>query len=320
MPTDFGSDMSSKRVQFDRYGGPSETYLGDYEPPPVKRGQVRVRVRAAAVNPLDWQQRNGVARLLMGGRGAKGMGSDFAGIVDAVGDRVDDLRVGDEVFGTMSFLRPGAFAEVLVTESSRVAKKPSRLSFAEAACLPIPATVAWAALLHRAKISRQSRVFVNGCMGAVGSMAVQLANVHGARVTGTADRASLEIARSAGVETALDYRDPALWEGLAPFDVIFDTVGALDVSFGLSRLAPKGAFVDINPTFRRVLRGLWTRSYKVAFATMATSHLAEIGDLAQQGMLEPTIGLEARLSDAVETIAAVESGRRPPGRVVITVS
>ena len=310
--------MSSKRIQFDRYGGPTEMYLGDYEPPPLKRDQVRVRARAAAVNPLDWRQRNGATRLLMGRHKAKGMGSDFAGIVDAVGDRVDNVRVGDEVFGTMNFLRPGAFAEVLVTESSRVAKKPSRLSFAEAACLPIPATVAWAALLHRAKISAQSRVFVNGCMGAVGSMAVQLAKLHGARVTGTTNRASLEVARSVGVETALDYRDPALWEGLAPFDVVFDTVGSLDVSFGLSHLTPTGSFVDINPSFRRVLRGLGSRRYKLAFATMATDRLPEIGALAQQGVLKPTIGLGAALSDAVATIAAVELGQRPPGRVVIT--
>jgi NADPH:quinone reductase-like Zn-dependent oxidoreductase len=295
-------------------------YLGHYKPPPLERDQLRVRVKAAAINPLDWRQRNGATKLLMGWRSGKGMGNDFAGVVEAVGDGVENLRVGDEVFGTMNFLRPGAFAEVLVTESSQVAKKPSRLSFAEAACLPIPATVAWAALLHRASLSSGARVFINGCTGAVGSMAVQLAIHHGASVTGTTDQASLESARAAGVGTALDYRDPELWKGLAPFDVLFDTVGALDVSFGLSRLAPEGAFVDINPSFRRVLRGVWSPRYKVAFATMATSRLAEIGDLAERGVLRPTIGMEANLSDGIATIAAVESGRRPPGRVVITTS
>lgn len=312
--------MSSKRIQFDRYGGPSQMYLGDYEPPRLERDQVRVRVKAAALNPLDWKQRNGATKHLMGWRRGKGMGNDFAGVIEAVGEGVENLRVGDEVFGTMNFLRPGAFAQVLVTESSRVAKKPSRLSFAEAACLPIPVTVAWAALLHRASVSSGARVFIHGCTGAVGSMAVQLAIHHGASVTGTTDQGSLESARAAGVGTVLDYRDPELWRGLAPFDVVFDTVGALDVGFGVSRLAPEGAFVDINPSFRRVFRGVWSKGYKLAFATMATNRLAAIGDLAQQGVLRPTVGMEANLSDAIATIAAVESGRRPRGRVVINTS
>jgi NADPH:quinone reductase-like Zn-dependent oxidoreductase len=147
-----------------------------------------------------------------------------------------------------------------------------------------------------------------------------LAIHHGANVTGTANQTSLENARAAGVETALDYRDPELWRGLAPFDLIFDTVGTLDVGFGLSRLAPRGAFVDINPSFRRILRGVWSRGYKLAFATMATSRHAEIADLAQQGVLRTTIGMEANLSNAIATITAVESGRRPPGRVVINTS
>lgn len=306
-----------KRIQFDRYGEPSEMYVGEYEVPALKRTQVRVRVRAAAINALDWKQRQGVMRFFISAAFPKGMGSDFAGVVEAVGDEVHNVQAGDEVFGTMNAMRPGAFAEVLVTESRYVAKKPSRLSFAEAACLPIPATTAWAALLGKARVSRQSRVLINGCTGTVGSMAVQLALVHQARVAGTCSQVSMQGARLTGVDPVFDYTVQGDWRGGEPFDVIFDTVGTLDVGRGLAMLKPRGTFVDINPTPRRMMRGMLSWRYKLAFANMATQHLPEIAELAALGRLKPAIGMERPFSDAVATIAAVENGLRVSGRVVL---
>ncbi|WP_230426142.1 zinc-binding dehydrogenase [Ralstonia syzygii] len=112
--------------------------------------------------------------------------------------------------------------------------------------------------------------------------------------------------------------DAACWDGVEPFDVIFDTSGTLDVGRGLSMLKPKGVFIDINPTPRRMIRGMLSRRYKLVFAAMATKHLPYIAELAAQGSLKSAIGLEAHFSDAVATIAAVEKGRRVPGRVVLT--
>lgn len=307
-----------KRVQFDHYGDADAMSIGRCDVPQPKPGQVRVRVRAAAINPLDWKQRQGAMRLFMDRRFPKGMGSDFAGVVEALGEGVDAFRVGDEVLGTMDVRHPGAFAEVLVTQARNLAKKPPRLSFEEAACLPIPCTTAWAALLHKGRVSSRTRVLINGCTGAVGAMAVQLAIAQGARVAGTCSRASMERAREAGLELVFDYADPASWRAAGPFDVIFDTAGTLDVGRGLSMLKPQGVFIDINPTPRRLLRGMSTRRYKLVFATMATRHLAEIAELAARGTLKPAIGLERQFSEAVGTIAAVESGLRVPGRVVLT--
>ncbi|WP_321803382.1 NAD(P)-dependent alcohol dehydrogenase [Burkholderia sp. BCC1988] len=304
-----------KRVQFDRYGASSTMYMGEYEVPALKRGQVRVRVRAAAINPLDWKQRQGAMKFLMNGAFPKGMGSDFAGVVEAVGDDVRNIAAGDEVFGTMSAYNPGAFAEVIVTEARFVAKKPSRLSFAEAACLPIPATTAWAALLVKARVSNESRVLINGCTGAVGTSAVQLALAHGASVAGSCSRASMQSARLAGVNPVFDYANESDWRGSGSFDAIFDTAGTLEVGRGLAMLKPRGVFVDINPTPRRMLRGMLSPRYKLAFATMGTRHLSEIAALAGQGRLNSVIARERPFSDAVATIAAVENGAR--GRTVL---
>lgn len=292
-------------------------FVGECTLPELRRNQVRIAVRAAAINPLDWKQRQGAMRLFMNRDFPKGMGSDFAGIVEAVGDDVRDIGPGDEVFGTMPATRPGAFAEVLVTDARNVAKKPSQLSFAQAACLPIPATTAWAAVLIKGRVGKHARVLINGCTGAVGLTAVQLAFANGAKVAGTCSRASLNIAKLAGVDPIFDYRRDDHWRNVEPFDLIFDTSGALDVGLGLSMLKPTGRFVDINPTPRRMSRGLLSRRYKLAFATMATNHLAEIAHLAATGVVKPLIGLEKPFSDAVATIAAVEKGQHPPGKVVL---
>ncbi|WPH24074.1 NAD(P)-dependent alcohol dehydrogenase [Variovorax paradoxus] len=307
-----------KRVQFDHYGSAATMRMAGCEAPQPAPGQVRVRARAAAINPLDWKQRQGAMKLFMGREFPKGMGSDFAGVVEAVGEGVREFRVGDEVFGTMDFKKPGAFAEVLVTDSRYVAKKPPQLSFAEAACLPISAATAWAAILDKAQVSRNSRVLINGCTGAVGSMAVQLAVANGAQVAGTCSRASMDAAKAAGVDPVFDYAVESRWHGVEPFDAIFDTAGTLDLRRGMSMLKPKGFFIDINPTPRRIARGLLSRRYKIAFATMGFKHLAAIAELAAQGTLKPSIGLEKPFSEAVATIAAVEGGLRVSGRVVLT--
>lgn len=307
-----------KRVQFDHYGGAAAMYMEECEVPQPKPGQLRVRVRAAAINPLDWKQRQGAMKLFMGKEFPKGMGSDFAGMVEAVGEGVNKFQVGDEVFGTMDFRKPGAFAQFLVTDSRNVARKPLQISFAEAACLPIPAATAWTAILDKARVSSNSRVLINGCTGAVGSMAVQLAVAKGALVSGTCSRASMEDAKAAGVRSIFDYAVEGWSHGVEPFDAIFDTAGTLDLGRGMSMLKPKGLFIDINPTPRRIARGLLSRRYKLAFAAMGVKHLADIAELAAQGTLKPAVGLKKPFAEAVATIAAVERGLRVTGRVVLT--
>lgn len=233
-----------KRVQFNHYGGAAEMYLGTYELPQLKRDEVRVSVKAAAISPLDWKQRQGAMKLFMSREFPKGMGSDFAGVVEAVGEDVHNVQAGDEVFGTMDVRKPGAFAEVLVTGSRYVTKKPPQLSFAEAACLPIPAATAWAAILGKARVSGNSRILINGCTGAVGLMAVRLAAANGARVAGTCSQASMPGARLAGVDPVFDYADRGYWQGVEPFDVIFDTSGTLDV--GRGNINKKGRLVNLT--------------------------------------------------------------------------
>lgn len=307
-----------KRVQYDRYGGPERMYLGDYALPPAGAGQVRISVRAAALNPFDWKLRRGGMRLVTGRRFPKAMGTDFAGVVEAVGHGVTTFQAGDEVFGSLDFKVSGAFAEAVVADARYLAKKPAGLSFAEAASLPIAAMTAWVAIIDKVKVRPGARIFINGCAGAVGAFAAQLSVAHGASVCGACGPASRQGAKDAGVDTVLDYGDLAAYRAAGEFDAVFDTLGTLGVGQGLALLKPRGVFVDINPTLGRALRGALSRRYKLAFASMGMDRLAAIGDLAGEGVLRPTIGGVAPFSQAVNAIAEAEAGVRRAGKTVIT--
>ncbi|MBA0263968.1 NAD(P)-dependent alcohol dehydrogenase [Stenotrophomonas maltophilia] len=304
-------------MQFGRYGGPEEMSFGEYELPPLEPQRVRVRVKAAAINPLDWKLRRGVMKFVTGRKFPQGMGSDFAGVVEAVGAQVKGIEVGDEVFGTAEIKRQGAFADIIDASAELVVRKPATLSFSEAACLPIPAATAWAAIVGVARASSGSRIFIHGCSGAVGSSAVQLALARGAHVSGACGASSQANVKSAGVNPVFAYSDKASFASDGLYDAVFDTLGTLPVADGLTLLKPRGRFIDINPTPGRMLRGLVSGRYKMTFSTGGFKNLEDIAKLAGDGKLRSSIGLEAPFSDALSVIKDAELGRRVAGRIVL---
>lgn len=305
-----------KRLQYSRYGGPEVMSIEEWPLPALAPGKVRIRVEAAAVNPLDWKLRQGAMKLITGRRFPRGMGSDFAGVVEKLGSGVTGLRVGDKVFGTVDIKSQGAFAEFVDADARLVVGKPPVLSFNEAACIPIPATTAWAAIVGAAKARPGLRIFIHGCSGAVGSFAMQLAVARGATVAGSCGAVSLANGKPAGVEAIYDYRDSALFATAGRYDVVFDTLGTLPIAEGLALLRPKGRMIDINPTPGRVLRGFISGHYKLVFSTMGYKSLPDIAKAAAERIFRPSIGLEVPFIKAASVLQDVESGRRPPGRVV----
>lgn len=312
------SEGTVNRIQYDHYGSASEMYVGKHALGAIRNDEVQVRVKAASINPLDWKQRRGALKVVMGRRFPKGMGNDFSGIVEAVGADVKNVKIGDEVFGTVEIKSPGAFAEAVITKAKLVTRKPANITFEEAACLPISVSTAWAALVLKGQVSEKSRVLINGCTGAVGLTAVQLAVARGAKVAGTCSVSSIAAAKSAGVEEIYDYARQDRLNEAGKFDVIFDTAGTLAVGKGLSLLHPKGKFIDINPGFGRIARGCLSPAYKLAFATMGFDQLPQIAKLAANSVIQPKIGEVRPFEEAIQAIIMAESGQRTKGRIVIT--
>ena len=214
-----------KAIVQTRYGSPDTCTLEDVDDPVPTSDEVTVRIRAASLNARDWHLMRGdpyLARLAPGfGLRAPTLrirGSDFAGTVDAVGTEVTGLRVGDEVYG----LRDGALAEYVCAPRRLVARKPSTLTFEQAAAMPMAGMTALQGLQGRVRPGQS--VLINGASGGVGTFAVQLAHAWGAEVTGVCSTRNVELVRSLGADHVVDYtRDDALRAGRR-HDVLFDLV------------------------------------------------------------------------------------------------
>lgn len=194
-------------------------------------GQVLVRVVASGVNPIDYKIRTGAAPYAMPELPAI-LGTDLAGVVEALGEGVTAFKVGDEVYGLTGGVRglQGSLAEYAAVDADLLAPKPRNLSMREAAAMPLVFLTAWEGLVDRAGVHAGQRVLVQGGAGGVGHMAVQIALAHGAQVFATASAQKREIVESYGA-TAIDYRQSSVADYVAQytdgagFDLVYDTVG-----------------------------------------------------------------------------------------------
>lgn len=197
----------SKRIQYHEYGGPEVLRFEDFQPPRPGPGQVLIRVKAAAANPMDRKIRNGEMKILTGRKFPRGLGHDFAGVVAAVGDGVTRLGVGDEVLGGASLKAAGAFAEMVVAEEKAVVTKPANLSWEEAATIPVVGLTAFQAVVNTGKGS--------------------------CRETATRE------ARDLGITPIVDF-DFGAAKLANRFDVVFDTAGTLSIGAARTLLKPGG--------------------------------------------------------------------------------
>ncbi len=306
-----------KRVQYLHYGAPEDLRLDEAPPPEAGRGQIRVQVRAAAANPMDWKIRRGEMKALTGFRFPRGLGHDFAGVVEAVGPRVERLKVGDEVFGVTSIRQAGAFAEYVVADEKNVGLKPSSISFEQAAALTIVSLTAWNALEAKARLSAGQSVFITGCLGGVGRSAVQIARMRGANIVGSCSASGREEALALGVGEVVDYRAFDIGPYRHRFDVVFDTASALSLSQCGAMLKRGGMSLHIVPTFAKLIGCLLPSRHYLAFGNPTPQSLAAVAEAAEQGKLVPTIGRIAPLSEAIPAVVELERTGSPKGKLVI---
>lgn len=229
----------------DRYGGVDALSLRELPEPVCGAGDLVVCVRAAALNPSDWNIRQGRARALVSYSFPLVLGSDFAGRVCEVGPAVSGWQIDDEVFGVADSQRLGTLAQRVAIDANLVARRPAALSATEAAALPVAAQTAWRGLFEELELARGERVLILGGSGAVGSLAVQLARAAGASVLATAGARNLERVAQLGADAVFDYRDPERFRKAAPVDAVFDTAGAPERIRAFAALRSGGRLVSI---------------------------------------------------------------------------
>lgn len=306
-----------QRLEYNTYGGPEDVHLSEFSLPPPGRREVMVRLAAASINPMDWKLRSGTMKMSTGSRFPRAMGTDLAGTVEVVGADVSRFRPGDDVVGTTSMKAAGAFATMAMTSESLLVKKPPALSFAEAATLPIAGVTALMALMQKAHLKAGQRLFLNGATGGVGLAACAIARHIGAEVAGSAGPRSIARAREFGISPVFDYTTPFPASLNGAFDVVFDCHGSLSPEDARRITKPGGVVIDIVPTPKKFLRSLVSSWYKVLISNPRHENLQKVVDLAADRKLVIPIAKTISLADAPTVLAALETGNRVFGKVII---
>lgn len=316
----------------DAYGGPEALRPGEIDQPTLTDDGVLVRVHAASVNPADVFVMRGtpyVMRLLFGldRPRQRVRGQDFAGTVEAVGRDVTRVRPGDAVFGSAQ----AAFAEYVVAGQDVVAGKPERLSFAQAAAVPMAGLAALHGLRDAAKVEAGQRVLVNGAAGGVGTFAVQLATSLGAEVTGVCSTRNVDLVRSLGAHHVIDYTVEDFTAGPQRYDVIFDNVANHPLPRLRAVLARDGILLPNNGERGDAVFGPLPRLLGAVLLSLVvpetlrpfvstTNHddLVALADLIEAGAVEPVIDRTYPLTEAAQAMAHVATGHAR-GKVIVAV-
>jgi NADPH:quinone reductase-like Zn-dependent oxidoreductase len=231
-----------KAAFIERFGGPDVIKYGDLPDPVAGPDQVVVDVVAASVNGADWRVRAG---LYAQAKFPLVLGRDFSGTVAALGADVDDLRVGDAVFGVLEAGREGTYAEKVAITAAIVAEKPAALSHTDAAALALTGLTALISIETTLKLQRGETILIQGGAGGVASVAIQIAKHIGARVVTTTSTANIDYVRGLGADQVIDYNAQDFTRVVSGCDAVFDTVGG-DVaqkSFVVLRPGGRGAFI-----------------------------------------------------------------------------
>ncbi len=297
-----------KAIICTQYGPPEVLQQQEVPKPKPKARQVLVRVRAATVAAGDVRIRTAnptMIRFIFGfrrPRRAPILGLELAGEVEAVGAKVTRFQPGDTVYGLTGF-RLGAYAEYrCLSEKGSIALKPNKLSFEEAAAVPVGALTALTYLQHKARLQGGENVLIYGASGSVGTYAVQLAKYFGSEVTAVCSEANHELVRSIGADHCIDYHTEDFTANGQLYDLIFDAVGKITQRQSRGSLAPLGRFLTVD-------KGL---------ARGGADNLNFLTSLIEAGHLQPVIDRDYPIDDIISAHRYVETGRKR-GNVVITI-
>jgi alcohol dehydrogenase len=219
-----------KSAQINKYGSSEVIEINQSTPEPtVSSGKVLVTIKAAGVNPVDWKIREGGFQQMVSLQFPSTLGIDFSGVIKQVGQGVSpsEFKQGDEVYGQAGVVSggSGAFAEMALANTERIAHKPKKLSHAEASAVPLVGVSAWRALAENIGLSKDQKILIHGGAGGIGSIAIQLAKNLGAYVATTVSANDKEFVQGLGADQIIDYKSQNFEDLLHDYDAVFDTVG-----------------------------------------------------------------------------------------------
>jgi NADPH:quinone reductase-like Zn-dependent oxidoreductase len=314
------------------YGTADVLRPAQIERPAIGANEVLVKVRAAGLDRGTWHLMAGVpyaARLVVGLRAPKNPvpGLDVSGVVVAIGDEVTRFQPGDEVFGVSK----GSFAEFAAARESKLARKPSNLTFEQAAALPVSGMTALRGVTDVGRARTGQKVLIIGASGGVGSYAVQIAKTLGAHVTGVCSTSKLDLVASLGADHVIDYSQNDFADGEMLYDLIIDTGGDSTLSRLRRALTRRGTLVIVGGEGGGRVTGMGRQLRALALSPLVGQRLTTLGpkehytvlerltELIEDGKLVPAIERTYPLDEVPDAMRHLEAGRAR-GKLVIAVS
>jgi NADPH:quinone reductase-like Zn-dependent oxidoreductase len=296
-----------KAVRIERYGDEEVMELAKVEQPKPKGAEMLVKVRSAAVNPVDWKIREGAGEMfglklpLILGCEVAGGGANFA--------------AGDEVYGYLG-AHSGGYAEYVAAPASEFVGKPKQIDFDTAASVPVGALTAWQAIFDHGRLASGQRILITGASGAVGSMAVQLAKAKGAHVIGTGSGRNEEFVRKLGAAEFIDYNKAKFEDEVRGVDVVFDTVGHETQERAFQTLKEGGVLVSaVNPPSEEKAKEFGVTAAMVIMMPKP-EQLAEINRLLESGELKVRVATVLPLAE-VKKAHQISADGHANGKIIL---
>lgn len=329
-----------KAFIIDKYKSKDGGRIGKMPVPEPQADEVLVEVHAAGVNLLDSKIRSGEFKLILPYKTPFVLGHDVAGVVTKVGARVQQFKVGDEVYARPADHRIGTFADFITIKEADVAFKPKKLSMEEAASIPLVGLTAWQALIEKGNLKKGQQVFIQAGSGGVGTFAIQLAKHLGATVATTTSAANIELVKSLGADVVIDYKKDDFEKVLHGYDLVLNSQDGKTLEKSLRVLKPGGKLISISgppdPDFAEEIGSPWfvklimrllssgvrkkakrlNVDFSFLFMKANGDQLKEITSLINFGTIIPVIDKFFPFESIREAMNYVESGRAR-GKVVV---
>jgi len=310
-----------KAAVYTKYGPPEVMQVIDIEKPTPKPNEVLVKIKASSVTRADTMMRQGIpkyGRLFLGLFKPKNtaLGTGFSGVVEEVGNQVTQFKIGDEVFGEKLFSNGCNADYICIAEDMVIENKPTNISHQEAAPICDGFLTSYNFLKDIANIKEGQHILINGASGSLGSAAVQLAKVMGAKVTGVCSTKNVSFVKSIGADEVVDYKNEDFTNTQNKYDIIYDSVGTLSFKSCKNVLTQKGVFMTPVLSFG-ILWHSMVNSKKVKFAATGIKKTEELKrlflelvDFFKQGKLQTNIDKSYNLSNIVAAHQYLETGRK----------
>jgi len=300
-----------KAIVYQKFGNTDVLQTMEEPKPVIKSNQILVKVKAVSINPMDWKIRKGEMKLMSGSTFPKHTGVDFAGIIEEPG--TSDFKKGDEVFGVVkNNMKEGALAEYVAVPSSLVWRKPSGISFAQAASIPITGLAAVTALEKMGNINSQNKILVNGATGGFGMFLLQLLKQQESDVTAVTSTKGVAYARKWGATTVIDYHHVNVLNQNIAYDIVIDLSGKMGYANAKQIMKPKSLF--LNPTPRPIdipaslFQNLFTRKKHIVILSSPSSKKMDILLNAVNSGLQIEVGKVFPFAQSIEAYQYAENG------------